>query len=205
MALNDPYITATQLNSWLSIDDTDDNVLATSACATATEWVNQYCRRQFNKTTVATARTFYPADGCEVYVHDFWTNTDLVVKTDADDDGTFETTWAASDYLLEPLDGIEAQMTGFPYRCIVAVGNYRYPSSPRRPTVQVTAQWGWNLVPESVVTATKIVAAFEFNQKNSPTGIQSFGDAGIIRVTDVPEAARLLAYYQHPIDSVALG
>jgi hypothetical protein len=62
----------------------------------------------------------------------------------------------------------------------------------------VTAQWGWAAVPESVVLATKIVAAFLFNLKNSPLGVASFADNGLIRVRDVPQAAILLANYQRP-------
>jgi hypothetical protein len=206
MALNDPYCTSTTLKTYLGIGDTDDDTLLTSACLVATEWVNRHCQRQFQKTTTASARSYRADDGCELYVHDFHTTTDLVIKIDSTDDGTFATTLAASDYILEPFDGIESGMTGFPYRTIRAVGDYRFPlSATGRPGVQVTAQWGWANVPESVTLAAKLVAAYEYGLKNSPMGVASFGEAGIIRVADVPSAAMLLENYQHPRDSVAIG
>jgi hypothetical protein len=169
----------------------------TSACVAATEWVNQHCQRQFNKTTTATARTFVARDSYTVEVDDFHTITDLAVKTDPATDGTYATTLASTDYVLEPLDGIEASMTGFPYRKVRAVGSTLFACSAR-PSVQVTAQWGWNAIPESVTLATKVVAAYLFNLKDSPLGVASFGESGLIRVRDVPQAAMLLANYCHP-------
>jgi hypothetical protein len=207
MALGDAYITPATLKPYLGIDDTDDDTLLTSACTVASDWINRHCARQFNKTTSATARVYRAEDPCELYVHDFHTVTDLVVKIDTADNGTYDTTLAASDYLLEPFDGIESQMTGFPYRTIRAVGNYRFPiSNMGRPRVQVTAQWGWTAIPESVTLAAKLVAAYDYNLKSSPLGVQTFGvDSLPIRVSDVPGAARLLAHYQHPSDTVPVG
>jgi hypothetical protein len=198
MALGDPYITNTVLKSYMGIGDTDDDTLLTSACAVATESINQFCQRQFQKTTSATARTFKARDGRSVEVSDFHTTTDLAVKTDTADSGSFDTTWASTDYVLEPFDGIQAQMTGFPYRKIVAVESLCFPTCGRPNRVQVTAQWGWNAVPESVTHAAKMLAAFYFNMKNSPLGVASFTDAGLIRVRDVPQAAALLIPYAQP-------
>jgi hypothetical protein len=201
MALGDAYVTNTALKTYLAIGDTDDDTLLTSACVAATEWVNQYTQRQFNKTTSATARVYVPRDYSVVEVDDFHTITDLAVKTDTVDDGTYATTWSSSDYVLEPFDGIEAGMTGFPYRKIRAVESKSFLCRTGRPRVQVTAQWGWNAIPESVTLATKIVAAYLFNLKDSPLGVASFGESGLIRVRDVPQAAMLLQPYAHPVST----
>lgn len=198
MALGDPYITSTQLAAYLGVSDSYDDALMGSAVIAATEWVSKHCQRQFNKTTTATARTFVARDAYNCEVDDFHTITNLVIATDDSDTGTYGTTWSSTDYSLRPFNGIEAGMTGFPYRKIVAVESKYFPCPTGRARVQVTAQWGWNAVPESVTLATKIVAAFMFNLKDSPIGVASFGDSGLIRVRDVPQAVMLLAGYQHP-------
>ena len=122
----------------------------------------------------------------------------LVIATDGGDTGTYSTTWTTADYVLEPFDGVDAGMTGFPYRTVRAVESLTFPTGGYRARVQVTALWGWTAVPDSVTLATKIMAAYLFNLKDSPLGVASFGDAGLIRVRDVPQATMLLDPYAHP-------
>lgn len=204
MALGDAYITNTDLKTYLGISDTGDDALLTAACVTATAWINNFCGRQFNKTTTASARHYRAAHGGLVHVHDFHTVTDLVVKTDTGDNGTYDTTWASGDYVLTPLDGIEAGVTGFPFRSIAAVEAKTFPCSTR-PRVQVTAQWGWAAVPAAVTQAAQIVGAYVYNLKSSPMGVASFGDAGVIRVREIPQASMLLGPYQHPDERVKVA
>jgi hypothetical protein len=199
MALGDPYITSAQTKAYLGIpsSDTADDLLVDSARTAATEWVRDYTQRDFNKTTSATARQFRSCSPTRCDVYDFHTVTDLVVKTDDGGTGTYSQTWAAADYVLEPLDNVVGAISGVPYRTICAVAGRTFPTGSR-PGVQVTAQWGWNAIPESVVLATKIIAALLFNLKDSPLGVAQFGVDGLIRVRDVPQAAMLLRNYQHP-------
>lgn len=202
MALGDAYITDPEFRTYLGLDDDGDSTLTTAAATAATAWVEQFTGRQFNKTTAATARVYRADDPCMVRVDDFHTTTDLVIKTDTANNGTYDQTWAATDYVLEPTGGIRLGVSGWPYKEIVAVGDYRFPTVGGRRRVQVTAQWGWNAVPGPVKLATQVVAAFVFNLKNSPLGVASFADSGIIRVRDVPQAAMLLAAYQDAGDLV---
>lgn len=195
MALGDPYINAAELAAYIGIDDSYDNALLLSAATAASEWVNKFCQRQFNKTTTATARTYVAGYPTRLEVDDFHTTTDLIVATDTTDTGTYAT---ITDYVLQPFNGVEAGMTGFPYRKIVTVDSESFPLPTGRARVRVTAQWGWAAVPESVTLATEIVGGFLFNLKDSPLGVASFGESGIIRVRDVPQAAMLLTPYQHP-------
>jgi hypothetical protein len=152
VALGDPYATPAQLETRLG---RADDGRYTNALAAATNHVNGFCRRQFNKTTTAAARTFEVVDACTAIVDDFHTVTDLVIKTDDNDDATFETTWVAADYELEPFGGVVDGETGWPFYWVKAVGSKRFPTSSRRKAVlQVTAQWGWAAVPPLVVEAT---------------------------------------------------
>jgi hypothetical protein len=200
MALGDPYITNAQLKTHLGISaaDTNDDTLLDSVRVAATEWVRDYTQRDFNKTTTATARQFRSSSPYRCAVYDFHTITDLVVKTDDGGTGTYSQTWSATDYVLEPFDNVIGSISGVPFQTVRAVAGRTFPTGTARPNVQVTAQWGWNAVPEAVTLATKIVAAYLFNLKDSPLGIASFGDAGIIRTRQGMEAAMLLREYCRP-------
>lgn len=200
MAIGDAYIDKDALKAYLGISDTDDDTLLTSACLAASQRVEQHCQRQFNKESpaAATARLFEARTGSILDLDDFYSTTGLVIATDDGDVGTFSTTWDTSDFVLVPVNGTEQGVTGFPYRQVRAVNGRAWPCSTGRFRVQVTARWGWDAVPESVKLATKMVAALIFNMKNSPLGVASFTESGLIRVRDVPQAAMLLERYQHP-------
>lgn len=199
MALGDSYVDATALKAYLGIDDANDDSLLTVAGKVGSQWVNRHCGRQFNKTTTASARVYRAERTGVLAVDDFHTTTDLVVKTDTGDNGTYDTTWTTSDYVLEPFNGVRDGETGFPYEKILAVEGLLFPTSGHRARVEVTAQWGWNAVPDAVTRAATIVAALVHNMKDSPLGVASFADAGLIRVRDVPAVVpMMLERYRHP-------
>lgn len=196
MALNDPYATTAELKSRLGITDSTDDTRIGEALAAASRGIEDFTGRQFNKTTTASARVYYPDHGCLTRVHDFHTTIDLAVATDEGDDGTYETTWATTDYQLEPLNGIEDGQTSRPYRRIRAVESRYFPTRSRRAPVQVTAQWGWNAVPAPVKEACLISAEEVFGLKDARYGVANFGEFGAIRVRENPRTARMLAPYR---------
>lgn len=202
MALGDSYITLPELKDRLDIGDTEDDTVLTSAITAASRGVDHYCRRQFNQTTTASARTYYPTHSRLVIVHDFHTVTGLLVKTDTDDTGTFDATWAATDYQLEPLDGIVDGVEGFPFWKVRAVDSELFPAA-HRATVQVTAQWGWSAVPGPVKEATFIVAQDIAKLKDTAFGVGGFAEYGRIRARENPHASMQLMPYRRNAVRVA--
>lgn len=202
MALGDPYATLAELKQRLGIDtsDTTEDTVLTAVLASATAAVNSFCDRQFNDAGTTSAREYRPATCDHVDVDDFSTTTGLIVAVDTGGDGTYATTLTASDYLTEPLNGIVNGQPGWPYSEIVHLtGRWPTPRT-KRPTVRVTARWGWTAVPAPVKQATLIMAHETARQKEAPGGIGGFSDFGIIRVRDNPFAARLLMPYdRHPV------
>lgn len=195
MALGDNYATLADLKSRLGISDTNDDTKLTDALNTASKWIEKHCRRQFNDAGAASARLFHSTGRCEAFVDDFNTTTGLIVQTDADDDGTFETTWASTYYDLSPANGIQDAMTGWPYRQITAVNVLTFPNTRRR-NLQVTARWGWSAVPAPVKEACLSVAEETFKMKDAPFGVAGFGEFGSIRVKDNPRACKMLQPYR---------
>jgi hypothetical protein len=195
MALGDVYIDEADLKERLKIDDDADAVRLNGAVLAASRGIDKFCFRQFNDAGALSARVYRPSSHCKVRIDDFSTLTGLIVKTDDDNDGVFETTWSTSDYECEPLNGVVDGEPGWPFWKINAVGNRIFPCY-RRATLQVTARWGWTAVPTPVSEACRIVAEEMFKLRDTPFGIGGYGDFGVIRVRDNPFAARMLKDYK---------
>lgn len=203
MALGDSYATLAELKSRLGITDTNDDTKLTDALSTASRWIEKHCRRQFNDAGSTSARTFNTGGhGIRARVDDFNTTTGLVIQTDADDDGTYETTWATTQYELSPANGIQDGMSGWPYWRIKAVDVTYFPNTRHR-GLQVTARWGWTAVPAPVKEATLSIAEETFKMKDAPFGVAGFGEFGAIRVKDNPRACKLVQPYRRDVVRVA--
>ena len=206
MALGDPYVTAGELKSYLNITSSSDDALVASAVGTASRQIEQWCGRQFNKTTTAAARVYVPSSRMILEVDDFHTTTDLTVKTDTADSGAFGTTIASTDYTLWPRNGVVSGVSGFPYQKIVLVEAQTFPTcNQRAESVQITAQWGWAAVPDPVRQATFIIAAQLVGMKNATLGVAGFGEFGVVRIRDIPQVLALLAPYRHPLSAAVVA
>ncbi len=181
-----PYVSLDEFKRWVrgahpnvAVDDVEFGL----ALDSATQEIRGHCGRDFNRDTSASARSFHCTNPLVARVDDFHTTTGLIVKTDDDDDGTFETTWTiTTDFVLEPTDGRVDGLDGFPYWRIVAVGSRSFPTSGRRPRLQVTAQWGWAAIPDPVRRSTFVVGHAAYEDRNAPAGMGPEEPFGAIRV-----------------------
>lgn len=202
--LGDPLGTIEELRTRLR--DEAGNLDAselTNVALTVTRGIEKYCHRQFNKTDTATARVYGNASvGLGILsrnvaiVDDFHTTTGLVIATDTSDDGSFATTWATTDYQLEPLNGIVDGETGWPYWLIRAVGSYTFPTSTRRAPLRVTAKWGWAAVPTPAKEAWLVVGAETASLPEAKFGVASNAEWGVARVRANPMAMAMLNPYR---------
>lgn len=202
MALGGDYITVSDLKVRLGINDAVDDAVLTIAVKAATDGINHHCRRQFHAATEATARKARATSTELVITADFHSEQNLVVASDDDGDGVFETTWAASDYELEPLDGIVDGVEGFPFWRIRAVGDKRFPLH-RRAGVRVTALWGWAEVPSGVVSAAYIIAEDVARLKDTAFGVGGYSEYGRIRARENPHAATQLKPFRRDVVRIA--
>jgi hypothetical protein len=168
----------------------------------ASEKIRDYCDRIFTKddtadTPSATVRTFVATSPYRLLVRDFYDTTDLVVKTDTTDNGTYDTTWTVTtDYMAGPFD----QRDGWPYYTIEAVGSRTFPVS-RRPTVQVTAFYGWSAVPDAVEQTCLELAAELWKRGDAPFGVVGVDDFGTVQTatSDMRLLSRLKMYRRFPV------
>lgn len=165
------YASTSMLASWLRIQTSDEDVSLDLVLEAASLQVAEYCGQTFDEAaTEATARTFRASRHDLLLVDPIGNTTGLVVKTDTTDNGTFDTTWDAADYQLEPLGQRWAGLSDHPYIHIRAIDDKAFPVRPEA-TVEVTARWGWTTVPKAVELATVMHAARMHARRNSAAGI----------------------------------
>lgn len=187
------YIDRDELKPYVDVDPTDhthDDELD-AACESACLHIDKLCGWSFEAST-ASARTYKPSGYYRVDTDAFGTTEGLIVKVDRDADGTYEETLSSSDYFV-------IGRNGFPHTTIVVSGTTLPQDLYGRPTVQVTAEWGWSAVPEPVRLATLLTAARLYKRKDAPNGSFMFADAGqeIRMIWRDPDVERLLQGYRN--------
>lgn len=134
------------------------------AVDSASRGVQNHCGRSFDTASTVTARTFRMASGWGSLMlplgSEIATTTGLIVGSDDNDDGTYETTWLSTEFQLTPTGGIGPDgQPGWPYTEVAPIDRW-WPtrSTYNRPLVQITARWGWLTVPANVELATLFLA-----------------------------------------------
>lgn len=206
------YATLAELKARLGIGtaDTVDDTMLTDALNTASREIEQHTRRIYTPTSAGTARTFEACDSWELDFGDFNDLTTITaLATDVDGDGVFETTWASTDYQMQPVNPSGYPETR-PYEGLRAVGTQTLPVPPRwgavrRNLVQVTGTWGWSATPAAVKEACLLLAAEGFKAKDSPFGVAGVADFGVVRIRDNALVQRKLAPYIRGTGPVLVG
>ena len=156
-------ITDAQAKDWLNITDAEDDATVALLAAAVSNQVRAYCGRSFNSEAaqVASARYFRPLDAWTVAIDDAYEIT--TVATDNGDDGTYSTTWSSSDWYGLPANRQNPYGSSdrWPYTSIRAVESREFPYA-QRPSVKVTAKWGWsdssvNDLPDDVTLACRML------------------------------------------------
>jgi len=194
LALTNAYCTLNEVKASLRIlvSDTVDDDLLELAIESASRDIDQATERQF--FTTETHRFFTPRNTMVCDINDVSALTSI--KTSSGADGTYDTTWATSDYQLEPLNGIAGGQV-VPFDAIRAVGDYGFPISGEEVTVRVEGTFGFASVPIAIKQATVLLASRIFKRNDSPGGVMGFGDIGVVRVSKFdPDIERLINPYR---------
>jgi hypothetical protein len=201
MTITNGYTTLAKVKSYLRIPDSDtvDDAGIETAINTASREIDAFTERVFYNVGTAT-RTFVATDMFTVDIDDLQSLTSL--KTAANG-GTFDTTFSATDYQLEPLNGVVGGITGHPFTRIRAVGNFLFPIfdtsniNYNKASVQVTGTWGFAAIPDQIEYATALYALRIWKRQEAPFGIAGFGDSGVLRVSRLdPDVSQLIAPFK---------
>jgi len=194
VTINHGYCDSATIKAYLGISVSTYDTQLDEAVNAASRSIDNYCQRRFWLDGTTAARTFVPQTLNQIkFDDDIGDSASVIVKTDASGDGTFETTWVASDYQLLPVNAAFAFPEAEPWTGMRAVGTKTFPWLvntwlTRLDRVQVTAKWGWPAVPDAVAQACLIKASRLFHRKDSPQGIAGFGDFGPVRLSRSEDA-----------------
>jgi len=202
VAVVNGYCTLAEVKAALRITDSVDDSLIELSIGAASREIDGFCNRVFYSTS---ATRVYATDSALLLQTD-----DIVsvssLKTSIS--GTsYDTTWATTDYQLEPLNGVVGGIDS-PVTRIRAVGANLFPIWSVTGTysnfapVQIIGVFGWSAVPVAVKQATILLAMRQFKRYDSPLGVAGFGDLGAIRVGRVdPDVEALLMPFKKAVAS----
>ena len=202
MTLTNAYATMAALKAELNIGqaDTSYDVKLEAALNSASRQIDRHCGRRFWQDPATVQREYYADSPYDVQTDDISTTSGLVVRVDTGDDGTYATTLTiTTQFILLPRN---ADHDGLPWNSIrlVDADTTTFPIwTSGRPSVRVTAKFGYATVPDDVNKACLIQATQLFKASDAVFGGLSF-DAGILRVRETlnPMAAALVEYYVKP-------
>ncbi len=189
------YATLAQVKAALRITDTVDDALIEMARVSASDLIDGYTGRTFDTSGTVT-RVFAPADNYVLQTDDL-AGTAVTITSSTGADGVFDVTWKASDYQLEPLNGV-SNGQAVPFTRIRAVQDYLWPVAGGEATVKVVGVFGFVSVPTVITQATVLQASRIFTRLQSPLGVAGFGEMGVVRVTRAldPDVAALVEPYR---------
>tara|TARA_R110002124_G_scaffold36532_2_gene117639 strand:- start:2647 stop:3261 length:615 start_codon:yes stop_codon:yes gene_type:complete len=199
MAISNGYATLADVKAAARVTDTFDDGLFEVAIESASRDIDAYCERVFYNAGSLT-RVYIPTDIYRLETDDLVSVT--TIKSDTNGDGGFNQTWAATDYQLEPLNGIAGGIVT-PYTRIRAVGDFLWPVyEPRdinagQASVEITGVFGFASIPMAIKQATILASLRAYKRYESPTGVLGFSDVGVVRIGRLdPDVQRLIDPYR---------
>jgi len=176
------YVDKDDLKAYIGLTGTAQDNNIDTAIDSACRLIDSICGRKFSQDESVVVKTFTPKSSIYLDTPDISTTTGLIVKTDDNDDGTFETTLTLNtDYIVEPTNPRVIKITGGttyyePYNKITILdtrSSERFDPTIKN-NIQITAKWGYSAVPEDIKTATLIQALRYFKRKDTP--FNTYGD-----------------------------
>lgn len=190
------YVTLSELKAALQITDSADDTALQAVLDATDQLINNYCDRPTGFIASSQTRYYTAERGDYCLIDDLVSLSSL--ETDDNGDGTYETSWSASDYILAPRN---ASANGQPYTEIDISNN----GSKAFPTgylgVKVIGSFGYKAssAPAAVKSAALIQAGSVWFARTAPSGAVGGADlGGIIRLARAlhPEAQVLLEPYR---------
>lgn len=166
------YISTAELQQYIrSEQGAVDATIVASANEAAAQAINDHCQRSFVAVTAgqaAAARVFIPSESPLLAIYDCTSVTSITESG---------TTVSASNYQLEPLNGLDGSGQSRPYDTVRRLsGSWCQTGYPGKASITVTAVWGWSATPEAIKTAARIVASRIIDERNTRGGLINFGD-----------------------------
>lgn len=176
MAITDAYATVSQYRSVVGKTDTAQDEDIQIDLTAISRYLDGKLGRFFTKDIDDVARIYVPARNLvEITVDDLSTDP-TSIEIDEDDDGTYTTTLAETDYELLPYNADKGPEP-WPYTRIGLTPWGNYSCFYKGIRVKVTGKFGWPTVPESIRQATiQLAAILRLETPRATRRIAELGD-----------------------------
>ncbi len=176
MTITHGYCTLAELKRRIGLDtyDTDRDTDLELLIQAASRKIDKHCGRYFYAGTAGTISYVTAQSAYRVYMNDFSAIT--AVETDDDGDGTYENSWASTDYIKMPIN----LPYGWPYTWlqVSAYGDYSFPRGLTN-GVKITGTDGWVAVPDEVREAAFLLCNRLWQRRNAPFGVAGANEFGV--------------------------
>jgi len=207
VTITNGYLSAGEAADYIGKSTAADSTILDDVVTAVSRLIDRHCGRHFYAAGTVAAPVARYFDAILAHDIDLGPFNDLTsvstVKTDENDDGVYEVTWTADEYLLAPVGAASRAPQAEPFRSIVALDSSTFPtsaSSGRTGLVEIAGVWGWPSVPIEVKQAARIVVAETAKLQDAPLGVTGGIEMGLFRVSQnlPPRARQLLAPLVHP-------
>lgn len=179
MAITNGYATLAEIKAHIDPKGNatwaaDEETLLERAVEAASRWIDERTGCRFYAS--AETRYYTATFGDLLYIDDLISVTTL--KTDENDDGTYEVTWDATDYHLEPRN---AALESRPYRQIrtTSDGDYSFPTGVRY-GVELVGSFGYAATaPTAIKQACLLLAQRLWKRREAIFGVAGSTSFGV--------------------------
>tara|TARA_R100000773_G_C4221294_1_gene120405 strand:- start:7775 stop:8413 length:639 start_codon:yes stop_codon:yes gene_type:complete len=198
------YISAADLKSYIGLTGSGQDTNISNSITAASRQIDRICNRRFWQDSSVQVKTFTPVSNIYLEVPDISTTTGLIVKLDTTDDGSYDKTLTINtDFIVMPTNptllgtGSGEHEPFNEIRILNTRSSERFDPSIIN-NVQVTAKYGFAVVPEAVEQATRIQALRLFKRKDTPFNVFGNDETGTIELFNKfdPDALALLKDYR---------
>ena len=179
MAISNGYCTLAEAKEQLGIDSSDstEDSFIEPLVEAASREIDAFTGQFFHSASSET-RYYTSFDGVYVYVDPIQSLTALT--SDADNDNTYETTWATTGsdyrYRLEPVNASTNSESYWRLHAITA----NWPTTSA--AIKAAGTFGWATVPKQIREACLLQTARLFVRRSAPFGIVEAQDGGMMQV-----------------------
>lgn len=192
------YCTVAELLTYMGRTSTSGNAQLATVIEAVSRSIDNLAGRRFY--AVSETRHYTPVDSRVLYTDDILSVSTL--GTDSDGDRTYESTWASTDYDLEPYNAIA---DGKPYTRVEVSqnGNYEFPRNVKK-SVRITGKFGFNTystgAPYPIKQATLIQSQRIALRPDAPFGVVGSAEMGITALVKLdPDVEMMVMPYRRVI------
>jgi hypothetical protein len=165
--------------------DTKDDAAIESVIEAVSRAIDDICWQRFHTTAADETRYFTAEFGGWLRLPERIISI-TALKTDNDNDRTYENTWTTDDYDLLPYN---ATLDGEPYRWLETTpnGDYSFPVGVKK-GVEIEGKFGWSSAPGPIEEACLLASHLTHSRRNSPYGVS--GAAGVGQLTGIVQSIK---------------